>query len=131
MTTFPLIVTGWAAVILASLFLWLTWLVITERRNKHIVLGDGNNHITRKRIRGQANAAEQTPIALIMLGMAEWMLPGTVPLVIAVILVVGRIMHGLYFAYHGLNFRLRFYGMLLTLIAQAAAIAAVVAGLLL
>lgn len=131
MNDFPLPITGWTAVILGALMLWLTFLVIFERRTKHIILGEGEDRITQKRIRGQANAAEQIPIALILLGLAEWQLPGMVPLSIAVILIVGRVLHGLYFAYHGLNFRLRVYGMGLTLVAQTLAILAAAAGLLL
>jgi len=131
MPNFPLPITAWSAVILGAFFQWLTFRVIGVRRKDHILLGDGGDHVMNKKIRGQANAAEQIPISLILLGLSETLLPGMVPLVIAGILVVGRLMHGTYFAIHGLNFRLRFYGMLLTLVAQTIAIIAIAAGLLL
>jgi hypothetical protein len=39
---------------------------------------------------------------------------------VAIVLIVGRIMHAVYFAVHGTHWRLRAYGMLLTMIAQGA-----------
>jgi len=131
MTDFPIPVTAWSTIILAALFQWLTFRVIGVRRKDHILLGDGGDHVMNKKIRGQANAAEQIPIALILLGLAEYLLPGLMPMIIAVLLIVGRVMHGVYFTIHGTNFRLRYYGMLLTLIAQSLAIITVAAGLLL
>ncbi len=130
MPDFPFPVTAWSTVILAVLFLWLTFRVIGVRRKDHIVLGDGGDHVMNKKIRGQANAAEQIPISLILLGLTEYVMPGLVPLVIAVVLIVGRVMHGIYFTIHGTNFRLRFYGMLFTLIAQSMAIVALTIGLI-
>ncbi len=123
-------VTAWSTVVLAVLFQWLTFRVIGVRRKDHIVLGDGGDHVMNKKIRGQANAAEQIPISLILLGLTEYVIPGLVPLVIAVVLIVGRVMHGIYFTIHGTNFRLRFYGMLFTLIAQSIAIVALTIGLI-
>ncbi len=131
MPDFPLPVTAWTTVLLAALFQWLTFRVIGMRRKDHILLGDGGDHIMNKKIRGQANAAEQIPISLILLGLTEYVMPGMAPLAIAVILVVGRVMHGIYFAMHGTNFRLRVYGMLLTLVAQTMAITALAVGLIL
>lgn len=131
MTDFPIPVTAWSAVILAAFFQWLTFRVINVRRRDHILLGDNGDHVMNKKIRGQANAAEQIPISLIMLGLAEYLLPGVMPIGIAVVLIVGRVLHGVYFTVHGTNFRLRYYGMLLTLIAQTIAILTVAAGLLL
>ena len=130
MTDFPIPVTAWSTIILAVLFQWLTFRVIGVRRKDHIVLGDGGDHVMNKKIRGQANAAEQIPIALILLGLAEYLLPGLMPMIIAVLLVTGRAMHAVYFTIHGTNFRLRFYGMLLTLVAQTLAILAVAIGLI-
>lgn len=131
MPDFPFPVTAWSTVVLAVLFQWLTFRVIGVRRKDHILLGDGGDRIMNKKIRGQANAAEQIPISLILLGFTEYLMPGIIPLVIAVILIVGRVMHGIYFSIHGTNFRLRFYGMLFTLLAQSLAIAALVIGLIL
>ena len=118
-------VTALTALALATLLLALTIHVIAGRRAGGIVHGDAGDAAFAKRIRGHANAAEQVPIALIVLGLAEyraaplWLL---VPL--AVLLVAGRLAHAAYFARPGLTFRLRVFGMLATLVAQAGLILA-------
>ena len=113
-------VTALTALALATLMLAQTFHVIVGRRADGIVHGDGGDAAFAKRIRGHANAAEQVPIALIVMGLAEhreapaWAL---VPL--ALLLVAGRLSHAAYFARPGLTFRLRVFGMLATLLAQA------------
>jgi len=118
MEDFPLHITAWSALILGTLLLFLTFKVIGRRRSEKIVLGDGDDKIMQKRIRGHANAAEQIPMALILLGFVEYLNGTTYACVIAAILIIGRLLHGLYFISTDLTFRFRFYGMLLTLIAQ-------------
>ncbi|MCP5089167.1 MAG: hypothetical protein GY952_20490 [Rhodobacteraceae bacterium] len=130
MSTFPLTITAWSAVILGALMLALTLRVVLARRADGIVLGDNDDRVVAKKIRGHANAAEQIPIALILLGLAELLQPVWVVLPIAAILIAGRILHGIYFAIHGTTWRLRFYGMWLTVIAQGLLLTAVAAGLL-
>ncbi|WP_420858967.1 MAPEG family protein [Marivivens marinus] len=113
-------VTLTAAVINGALFQLLTWRVVRGRRRHKIVLGDGDDRAMAKAIRGQANAAEQMPIALILLGLAE--MNGAAPGLLwglAGLFTLGRMSHGAYFAIHGLHWRLRFWGMLATLLAQA------------
>lgn len=112
-------ITGWAAVANATLLLALTWTVVRYRRRLKIVLGDGGEKAVEKAIRGQANAAEQMPMALILMGLCELSGANTSSLIgLAVIFTLGRLLHGAYFA--GLiPWRGRFYGMLLTLIGQA------------
>ncbi len=114
------------AVLAAGLSLWiliLTWRVIRKRRTQGVVLGDNDDRALAKAIRGQANATEQIPIFLIVFGLAElggaetWMLTS-----VGLLFVAGRLAHGAYFGWHGLHWRLRFYGMLATLIAQGAAV---------
>lgn len=103
----------------ALILLLLTWAVIRIRRRDGVVLGDNDDRVLTKAIRGQANAAEQIPMAIIMLALAE--IQGAPPMfigVLAAVLIIGRGLHGIYFAVPGINWRLRFYGMLLTLIAQ-------------
>ncbi len=131
MSEFPLTITAWTAVILGAFMLWLTWRVISVRRADGIVLGDNNDRAVAKKIRGHANAAEQIPIGLILLGFTEWLQPAFLALTIATILIAGRVLHGIYFAVHGTHWRLRVYGMWLTLVAQAVAILAVAASLVL
>jgi uncharacterized membrane protein YecN with MAPEG domain len=42
---------------------------------------------------------------------------------VGILLMTGRAMHAIYFAFHGTHWRLRMIGMLLTMIAQGALIA--------
>lgn len=130
MQDFPLYITAWTTLILSILFIVMTFRVIFERRSKKIVLGDNGDKIIQKKIRGHANAAEQIPIALIILGFVEYLQGGTYALIVAILLIIGRILHACYFNFHGLNWRFRVYGMLLTLIAQIAGVLALLRALI-
>ena len=130
MPDFPLTITAWTALINAALMLALAFQVSRVRRAKKIVLGDGGDKQMTKIIRGHANATEQVPIALIILGLTEWLLHPSAALAIAVILTAGRISHAIYFAFDGTTWRFRFWGATLTIIAQALGIACVAVGLI-
>ena len=118
-------ITSFTALFTGVLILLLTVRVVQLRRHGGVVLGDNNDRALAKAIRGQANAVEQLPIALILMGLAELQGSGSVLLLLsAVLLVVGRSLHAVYFAIHGTNWRLRFYGMWMTLVAQAALLVA-------
>ena len=113
-------ITSLAAFANGLVLLLLTYRVIRFRRRDGVVMGDNNDRALAKAIRGQANAAEQIPIALILLGLAEAQGGNAAALtVLAVVFTAGRIMHGIYFAIHGTPWQLRFYGMIATLAAQA------------
>ena len=117
-------ITSLTALCAALLILVLTIKVVRLRRRDGVVLGDNDDRVLQKAIRGQANAVEQLPIALILMGLAE--VQGSNPVLLtitAVVLLTGRVMHAVYFAIHGSHWRLRMYGMLLTFIAQIALIA--------
>src|SRR6056297_2389978 len=117
MTDLP--VTSAAALLNGALLLALTARVIFHRRRNGIVLGDNGDRVLTKAIRGQANAAEQVPVALILCALAELQAAPAAPLAAtAALFTLGRYMHGAYFALHGLHWRLRFWGMLATLIVQ-------------
>ncbi|MEM9785307.1 MAG: MAPEG family protein [Pseudomonadota bacterium] len=119
MTVIHLPITSLTAMCGAIILLTLTWKVIGLRRKGGVVLGDNGDRVLTKAIRGQANAAEQFPMALIMLGLAELQSANSAVLgVLALTLIIGRSMHAAYFGIHGLTWRLRFYGMFMTLIAQ-------------
>ena len=130
MQDFPLTITAWAAVILGVLYLWLTVRVIGERRHKKIIHGDNDDAAFQKKVRGHANAAEQIPLGLIFLAFVEFLQPEWVVLILAALLVLGRISHGCYFTLVGLNWRFRMFGMLGTLLAQGFSVLAIAAGLL-
>jgi uncharacterized membrane protein YecN with MAPEG domain len=112
-------ITSITAFLAGVIILLLTIKVIQLRRSGGVVLGDNDDRALTKAIRGQANAVEQIPIALIIMGLAEAQ-DGPVPLLIlgAVALTVGRALHGIYFAHHGTPWQLRMAGMSLTLLAQ-------------
>ncbi|WP_400086590.1 MAPEG family protein [Yoonia sp. R78084] len=117
MTFLP--ITSVTAILAGLLILLLTIKVIQLRRRGGVVLGDNDDRILAKAIRGHANAVEQLPIALILMGLAEAQGASQALLVLAAMaLVVGRALHGIYFAVHGTHWRFRFIGMWLTLAAQ-------------
>jgi len=118
------VVTTVAALLNGALFLLLTLRVIRIRLRDHVVLGDAGNRELTKAIRGQANAAEQMPLALIVAGLAEaggapwWLLAPVIA-----VFTAGRASHGLYFARHGTHWRFRTLGMWATICAQGGLLA--------
>jgi len=80
--------------LLALMLVGLSVHVIRGRRLMSIGLGDFNNIEMMRRIRAQANFAEYAPIFLILLGFAEYnRLPHWAVHLIAILFVVGRVMH--------------------------------------
>ncbi|PWE33744.1 hypothetical protein DDZ14_03510 [Maritimibacter sp. 55A14] len=132
MDTIPALpVSSAAALANGALYLLLTMSVILYRRSEKIVLGDGGDRVMLKRIRGQANAAEQIPVFLIVLALAEAAgAPGTLLAPVAAAFTLGRVSHAAYFAQSGLHWRFRFYGMLVTVLAQGVALLALATALL-
>ncbi|MEM7439588.1 MAG: MAPEG family protein [Pseudomonadota bacterium] len=131
MTDFPLPITAWAALVLGTLFFWLTWRVIGERQSGKVAHGDGGNSELAKKIRGQANAAEQMPLGLIVLGLNELLNPTWVTILLAVMLVAGRVIHGINFTMPGTPFIMRPIGMGLTLFSLGFGLIGLAAGLIL
>ncbi|MFV2051909.1 MAPEG family protein [Aliiroseovarius sp. YM-037] len=124
-------ITACTALLAGVLYVALTFSVILKRRGDGVVLGDGGDRAMQKRIRGHANAAEQIPLFLIILGLAEMNAAPTIMLIgLALTFGLGRLMHASYFGIHGLHWRLRFYGMLLTMLAQIGALLALALALL-
>ena len=114
-----LTLTSIAAVLNAAILAALTIKVIRMRRRDGVVLGDNGDRALTKAIRGQANAAEQMPIALILAILVELQGGPAGPLASALAcFTLGRAMHALYFGRHGIHWRFRFYGMFLTLAGQ-------------
>ena len=123
--------TSLSAIILAAIYFAQTFSVIGQRRSQGIVYGDGDNKTMMKRMRGHGNSAEQIPIFLILLALAElnganvWSLGS-----IAAIFTAGRLSHGYYFLDIGAHHRFRRIGMLLTLTGQLLALILLAASLL-
>ena len=119
MTPIHLPLTGLTTLILGVLLLILTARVILYRRGHGVVYGDAGDKVLMKRIRGQQNAAEHIPVTLITMALAELSgAPASALWAAGALLVIGRVMHGLYFTVDGLPHRLRFWGMTLTVLAQ-------------
>jgi len=129
MTDFPLYVTAWASLVLGTLMLYQTLRVSFHRRAQGIILGDEGDHIIIKKIRGHGNATEQIPMALILLGFVEYLQGSTYACIIASTLILGRLLHATYFNFEGMHWRLRFFGMMLTLISQIMALLALLRAL--
>ncbi|MEJ6401320.1 MAPEG family protein [Yoonia sp. 2307UL14-13] len=120
-----LTITSIAAFLNGLFILALTIKVILIRRRDGVVLGDNDDRVLTKAIRGQANATEQIPLALILMGLIEVQNgPGWLLIPLAATFTIGRLMHATYFGIHGTPWQLRFYGMFLTLIAQGGLILA-------
>ncbi|HUF85743.1 MAG TPA: MAPEG family protein [Thermohalobaculum sp.] len=100
--------------------LWLVALgfEVSRRRRRHDVsYGDGGVAELEQAVRAHANACEYVPIALIVMGLAEGMgAPGWLLHLAGLMLVAGRGMHGAYFLAGARRFRLRFTGMMLTVV---------------
>ena len=110
-------ITSLTALALGLWLIVLTVRVVLIRRRDKVVIGDNGDRVLAKAIRAQGNLTEQAPMALIVMGLAE--VQGAPMLWLpALLLVLGRLLHGLYFGWHGLHWRLRFWGMWATVIAQ-------------
>jgi len=111
-----------AAVLNGALLVAMTLSIALHRRHSQISIGDGGDKHFAKRQRGHANGAEQIPIALILLALAEVQGASTSLLwVVVTCLTVGRYFHAVQFFVKGAPFILRPVGVVLTLFAQAAA----------
>ncbi|GHG60145.1 glutathione S-transferase [Alishewanella longhuensis] len=108
-------ITGIYAALLALLFIILSLAVITKRRQLQVALGSGGHSALERAIRVHANFAEYTPIALILLFLAEtnglaapWLH------VLGSMLVLGRLSHAYGVSQTKEPLQFRVWGMLLT-----------------
>ncbi|MEP2784912.1 MAG: MAPEG family protein [Pseudoruegeria sp.] len=123
-------ITSFYAGLLALLFLALSARVITYRRTHRLSLGDTGDKALLKRMRTQANCAEYTPIAIILILILE--LGGATPWLLHALgggFLLGRLLHAYGLGSTPQNFLARQAGMILTLmvIAISAAMAVVFA----
>lgn len=118
------IITGWAALICATFYMFQTLQVIKARQKSGVSVGDGGDKLLIRRMRGQANAAEQMPLTLLALFLAE-MLGGVAWILIplAAVFTLARLSHGYAFGWLEHSFPLRFYGMLFSSISSLAILA--------
>lgn len=103
------------AALCALIFVFLSVRVIQHRRDHSVSLGDGDDKVLLRRIRGHANCAEYAPIGVILLLLAE--LQGMAPLwlhLLGAMLVLGRGLHAWAFSADRPNVPGRVGGMVLT-----------------
>jgi uncharacterized membrane protein YecN with MAPEG domain len=110
-------ITSLYAGLLALTFLGLSTRVILYRNHNRLSLGDEGDRELLKRMRAQATCAEYTPIGLILLALTE--IQGAPPLAVhalGLMLLAGRVIHGLGFSKSHNALGPRVFGMILTLI---------------
>ncbi|GAA0860098.1 MAPEG family protein [Aliiglaciecola litoralis] len=111
-------ITAFYAGLLGITFLYLSILVINQRRAKQVSLGDGGDPHFLGYIRAHANFAEYTPLTLILMLIAELNHTNHITLhVIGIMLLMGRLIHAYGLRHHvGVSWQ-RLWGTLLTFIA--------------
>ncbi|WP_370400917.1 MAPEG family protein [Sulfitobacter sp. JB4-11] len=108
-------ITALYAALITLVYFVLTWRVITYRRANQLSLGDSGDKNLLKRMRAQANCAENAPLGLILILLVE--LQGAPAIAVhglGMLLLAGRIVHPLGFAVTPQKIVLRQIGMLLT-----------------
>ena len=119
-------ITALYAAPLAMLFLWLSVRVITRRRKALVPFGPGEDRDLLQCMRIHANFAEYTPLALILMALAESLsAPHILLHLTGLLLLAGRFIHGIGLSQNPNKIKLRVVGMLLTF--AAIALAALVA----
>ncbi|MEM1344995.1 MAG: MAPEG family protein [Pseudomonadota bacterium] len=107
------------AVYAGVLGLWvvaLAAIVGMTRDRLDVLVGDGGLPELTHKIRAHGNAVETIPLALILIGLAEGLAaPGWLLHLLGLALVVGRVLHGLYFLKGATTVALRASGIALTL----------------
>ncbi len=118
------------AALLGLLFVVLSLAVVNQRRAGRVAIGVSGDRELERRVRVHGNFAEYTPLALLLLAMAEWRgAPALLLHLLCLTLVIGRASHAWGVSHADEDFRFRTAGMIatfltiivtaLTLIAQA------------
>lgn len=108
-------ITTLSASLLALIFISISIRIIKLRYKHQISIGSGGNEQLARIIRGHGNFAEYVPIALILMLCAEANQAN--PMILgglAVIFVLGRLLHAYAFVFDKMYFKSRFRGMILT-----------------
>lgn len=103
--------------LLALFFVFLSARVITVRRQLQASLGDHGDQNLLKRLRVHANFAEYTPLALLLILMAEMLgTPSWAVHLMGIGLVIGRLAHAYGVGREPQSLKLRTLGMVLTFV---------------
>jgi uncharacterized membrane protein YecN with MAPEG domain len=115
-------ITAFYASLLAVLFLYLSARVIGWRREQRVELGHGESGELLRRMRVHANFAEYVPFTLLLMGLAESMVPPRLILhLIGITLVAGRLLHAYGLSQTPQILRYRVWGMMATFAALGVA----------
>ncbi len=115
-----LAVTPVYAGLLAFVYLYLTYSVMSLRQRKKLSVGDGGDLSFLRKMRAHGNFAEYVPMALLLMAMAEFLGAGAAVLhAIGGLLLAGRLAHGWCFLFTDRNLTARRAGMIMTLAAIA------------
>lgn len=110
-------ITAFYGGLLGVVFLYFSLLVVKQRRNQKVSLGDGGDQRLQSVIRAHANFSEYVPLALVLMLITE--LNNVNHLFVHAIglsLVIGRVLHGYGLRHHtGASWQ-RVWGILLTFI---------------
>ncbi|TRY32676.1 glutathione S-transferase [Aliiglaciecola sp. M165] len=108
-------ITAFYAGLLGITFVYLSILVINQRRSKKVSLGDGGDAHFLGFIRAHGNFAEYVPLALVMMLIAELNDSHHILLHLAgVLMLAGRLLHAYGLRHHvGASWQ-RIWGMLMT-----------------
>ena len=117
MTTLPVTLTTAALSVIVNI--WLGWRVVSARREAKVSIGDGGNEGVLRRMRAHANFAENAPIFLILLAVAELAAgSGVLLITLAAIFLASRVAHGIGMD-GGSLVRFRMFGMMGTTLTTA------------
>ena len=115
-------ITAFYAALLAVLFMFLSIRVIGWRRQQRVEIGHGEDLQLLRRMRVHANFAEYAPFTLLLMALAESMVPPHILLhLVGVTLLAGRLMHAYGLSQIPHNLRYRAWGMTLTFTAMGIA----------
>ena len=117
MTTLSVTLTTAALSVIVNI--WLGWRVVSARREAKVSIGDGGNEGVLRRMRAHANFAENAPIFLILLAVAELAAgSGVLLITLAAIFLASRVAHGIGMD-GGSLVRFRMFGMMGTTLTTA------------
>lgn len=106
------------AALVTFLYVYLTVMVISARRNTKTILGDGGHQSLQSAIRAHGNFAEYVPLALVLMALAELQDKPDYSLhFIGIVLLIARLLHPFGLSQDQPRFKLRVTGMVLTFVA--------------
>ncbi len=110
-----LIITPFYAGLLALFYVYLTMQVVGQRHANQVSIGAGKNRLLERAMRVHGNFSEYTPIILLLIAFAEMLGTPTWGIhALALVFLLGRLMHAYGLGQEPDNFNFRRWGMYLT-----------------